>query len=217
MEKKEILLYDFGKTIEENFSNDQYEKYILLCVHKTEGLYLERNLPNPSSKVVVDFDLFQEYGFTENHIPIDYDSHFGLRLLAFEEYNSSFMNCDERVFFEALLIKYRSFDFKPFYWSKTVIFQEIGIKKDRANKIVKRFKELGIISAQIKKTTISGNPRQITYYKINCLTVIKLIPKLFIDRFDEVNVWLSDYLKPGINIEKSKIPISQNNPSNMRN
>jgi hypothetical protein len=195
-EYQEISLFDFEKTYEENIE-DGIPKYILLRV--SNFLSIERNVPTPSSKVLVDFEIWKEQYFEDEMIPIDYDSHFGLRLLAFQNYNSDFFNCDERVMFEALIIKFRAFGFKSFYWSKAVIWKEVGIKKSRASKIISYFEELGIISTQVKTTYDKGRPLQTTYFYLDCNRILKLAPNIYSpDNLGDTIQGLEDYLKPRI-------------------
>jgi hypothetical protein len=143
--------------------------------------------------------LEQQNSYLE-YIPIDYDTFFGLRFLSYMGYNSDFFLCDERIMFEALLIKFKYFDFKPFYWSKEMMFKEIGIKKDRANKIIEKFINLGIVSKELVKTSIENRPMQITYYNLDAKKIIYLVPKIYKERENfDLKSQLEKYLMPALN------------------
>lgn len=197
-EHKEIKLYDFDLSLEENFSDGFSEKYILFKVNKSGNVIVEetRNiLPNPQSKCVVNIQDMEE----SDTVIIDYESIFGIRLLSFIEYDSNFFSCDERVFFEAIIIKYKSFDFKPFYWSKQIIFDELGIKKDRADKIISKFISLGLLSTHVVTRSSDGRPQQITYFDLKVAKLIELLPKIIKD-FDNKNLMhdIKKYLIPAL-------------------
>lgn len=180
----EIELYDNEKTFEENFSQGSNKKYILFEIDKSKQVVVtnpERTLPTPQSKCVIDIEKVEDYSSLE-FIPVDYDSLFGLRLLSFQKYKPDFFTCDERVLFEALLIKYQRFDFKPFYWSKEVIFKEMGIKKDRATKIIQKFIDLEILTKEVKSSIVDKRPQQITYYDLQPERIIELIPEIYFER-----------------------------------
>lgn len=198
---KEVNLYDFTKSFDENFEHDKSYKYMLIRVDtwKSVGIInpTENFLPTPQSKCLIDFDKAEEYSSLEFGL-IDYDTIFGTRFTTFIKYNSDFFACDERVLFEGILIKFKAFGFKPFYWSKEVIFKETGIKKDRATKIINRFVELGIISTEVRKSKIGNRPQQITYYTPHSDKIIDLVPEIFKGR-EEIQIVENDldkYLLP---------------------
>lgn len=185
----EIELYDNQKTFEENFKRGKSKKYVLIEIDKNSIFSItnaEFVIPTPQSKCVIDIEKVEDYSSLEI-IPVDYDSFFGLRLLSFQKYKSDFFLCDERVIFETLLIKYQRFDFKPFYWSKEKIFEEVGIKKDRASAIIEKFIKLGIASKKLVKTQIDKRPMQINYFDLNVDRIIELIPEIYLER-DSVNL-----------------------------
>ncbi len=194
-------LYDFTKTFDENFEDGSEYKWTLICIEKN-GLMEVResyNLITPQSKFIFNASKAEEYGQFEFAI-VDYDSIFGTRFTSFMKYNSNFFSCDERVMFEAMLIKFKAFKYKPFYWSKNEMFKEAGIKKDRATKIIKRFEELGIITSELVKTVLGNRPMQITYYNIVSEKVIELLPQIFEGRDDNcnMNLEIKKYLSPSI-------------------
>lgn len=197
-EHKEIKLYDFDLSHEDNFSDGFSEKYILFNVNKSGNVFVEEQkniLPNPQSKCVVNIQDMEE----SQTIIIDYESLFGIRLLSFIEYDSNFFSCDERVFFEAIIIKFKGFDFKPFYWSKQTIFDELGIKKDRADKIINKLVNLGLISTQLVTRNSNGRPQQVIYFDLKVLKLIELLPKIF-KNYESRNIVhdIKKYLYPAI-------------------
>ncbi|GEM_PF-6642571 len=198
---REVDLYDFSKSYDENFENGGNKKYILIEVDRMKSANIinptDNFLPTPQSKCLIDFDKVEEYSSLEFGL-IDYDTLFGTRFTTFIKYNSDFFTCDERILFEAILIKFKAFGYRPFYWSREVIFNEVGIKKDRATKIISRFVELGIISTEVRKSMVGNRPQQITYYTPNSDGIIELIPEIFKGR-DDIQVIerdLNKYLLP---------------------
>jgi len=200
----EIDIYDFNKTHEENFESGNRRKFIFIEITKDKKFevveddygYHYESVLTPQCKFVMDLNKFEEFSNFE-FTPVDYDSIFGLRLNCFMKYNSNFFTCDERVIFEALLIKFKAFNFKPLYWSKEVIFKEVGIKKDRAYKILNRFEELGIITQEIRTSKVKNRPQQITYFNINSDRVRELVKDIYNERYWEiVDKNLDKYLKP---------------------
>jgi hypothetical protein len=199
----EIELYDSCKGFDENFEKGKSKKYILIEITQDRKFIIgkpEFTLPSPHSKCVIDMDKLEQQNSYLEYIPIDYDTFFGLRFLSYMGYNSDFFLCDERIMFEALLIKFKYFDFKPFYWSKEMMFKEIGIKKDRANKIIEKFINLGIVSKELVKTSIENRPMQITYYNLDAKKIIYLVPKIYKERENfDLKSQLEKYLMPALN------------------
>lgn len=197
----QLPLYDSELSKEENFADGSSVKYVVFSIHNNGGMQVEHPsnfVPTDHDKMVITIDSAEQYGSPEYFL-MDYDSLFGTRLTTFIKYNSDFFTCDERVFFEAMLIKYRSFDFNPFFWSKESIFKELGIKKDRAGRIIKKFIELSILKTEVRRTLINKQPRQITYYQPIGEAIIDLLPKIFKERdFDVIQNDIKKYLKPAI-------------------
>lgn len=207
-EVKEISLYDHKLTREDNFA-DCNTKYVLFKVDRNGefGVADKDNvIPCPQTKCVVNLSTIEDYAEEFTFMPVAYSSFMGVELLNFKRYNSDFFTCDERVFFIALLVKYKSFNFKSFYWSKEEIFKDVGIKKDRVNKIIKKFSQLGILSTELVKTQINGRPMQITYFDIIGGEIIDLLPKI-LHEDDEFNMSndIEKYLKPAIKIEEQSL------------
>lgn len=197
---QEIHVYDPCKSKDENFEDGISPKYFLTAVYSSGIMSVEEKIPDQFSKVVYDLNKIEEYGSSPEMMIVDYDTIFGLRLTSFIKYNSTFFSCDERVFFEALLIKYKAFGSKPFYWSKEVIFQELGIKKDRATKIINKLKALEILATEVRKSVVNNRPQQITYFIINKSKIMELASEIYKEREDD-NIILND-LKKYLNIKK---------------
>lgn len=197
---KEIHIYDSCKTKDENFEDGISPKYFLTAVYSSGKMSTEDRIPDQFTKVVYDLNKIEEYGSSPEMMIVDYDTIFGLRLTSFLKYNSNFFSCDERVFFEALLIKHKAFGFKPFYWSKEIIFQELGIKKDRATKIINKMKALEILTTEVRKSVVNNRPQQITYFMINKSKIMELASEIYKEREDD-NIMLND-LKKYLNIKK---------------
>lgn len=196
---QEIELYDSCKTFCENFETGRDKKYILFEVNDKGSIGVKdpnQVLPSPQSKCIIDLLKVDDHSLLE-FIPVDYDTFWGLRFKSFMRYNCDYFLCDERVMFEALLIKYKAFDFKPFYWSKEVMFDETGIKKDRATNIIRKFMILGILSKKLIKTKINNRPMQINYYDIKTEKIIELIPQIYKDSDDiDIEYQIKKYLHP---------------------
>lgn len=183
---QEIHLYNPSKSKEENFGKALSPKFLLVRVENTSSLSIDTVIPDQFSKIVVDMSKMEEYEAPEFLI-VDYDTIFGTRLTSFINYNSKFFTCDERVFFEALLIKYKAFRFKSFFWSKEVVWRELGIKKDRCNRIIKKFIELEILSTEVKKSFLDGRPHQITFFNLQSKKICELLPQIYNERESNVN------------------------------
>lgn len=138
------------------------------------------------------------YHNTEDTCYVDYDNDLGIRFNCFSRYDSKKMTCDERVLLEAFLIKFRTFGFKMFYCSFQKIEDELGIKKDRARTIVKKFKQMNIFQTIVKTSSdkVTGCARQITYYKINKKKLSEIYPTLLLKGYDEEG---KEYIKKYLN------------------
>jgi len=206
-EKVEIELYDETKQFDENFEDGSVVKYVLLPIYRDKN-HEDKDytkLLNIGSKTIMNrkkvMDKFSE-GL--NYFVLDYDSIFGLRLLSLQKYKPDFFSCEERVLFETLLIKFHQFKFKDFFYSYNTIRNELGIKKDKANTIVKKFIRIGFLSSNVKSSIIDGRPSQVTYYFVYANKIIELIPFIYkTEHLEEVREKLIMYLEPAIE-KKSK-------------
>lgn len=202
IENEEVVLYDLSLTLEENFQDGITTKHIILPINAEGFLMSETYTPllNAGAKIVMDSKKFaNNKEILMDFFVIDYDTMFGIRLLTFQKYNSDFFSCDERVFFETLLIKFHYFHFKPFYISYTTLQKELGIKKDRIVTITKKFEKLGFVSKEIKKSFVDGRPSQVTFYNLDANKIMDLLLQIYKrDNFDEIDKDLKKYLQPAL-------------------
>jgi hypothetical protein len=198
----DVPLYDLTLDSEENFQDGIETKYILLPVNK-DGVVNETSftpLLNAGGKILMSNDTHrQNMDYVTDFFVVDYNTMFGLRLLVFQKYNSKFFSCDERIFFETLLIKLHGFHFKPFFMSYTTIFNELGIKKDRAITISIKFHKLGFLKTEIKTKSIEGRPSQVTFYYLDTDKIIELLPQIYIqEHFKDIDRDIKKYLEPAL-------------------
>lgn len=198
----EVQLYDMSLNSEENFKDGVKTKYLLLPVTENgfEDCKSFTPLLHAGGKIILNKDKArQNMDYIGDTFVIDYNSMFGVRLLNFQKYNSTFFSCDERVFFETLIIKFHAFDFKPFFISYNEIFRELGIKKDRVHSISKKFQNLGFLKTKIVTRYIEKGPSQITYYFLNVDKIMELIPQIYIgDNSREMDNDIKKYLEPAL-------------------
>lgn len=211
-EEEPIVLevYNHDLTLEENFPPGKVSKYICIEVHKNgEMLLMDDNYyESPltgADKFILKAD---EYSMFDTYM-VDYDTIFGTRFLRFMQYNDVF-DCQERVFFEALLIKFKKSDFKNFYWSKTKIKDELGIKPDKADSIIKRFKEMGFLKTELIKTMDEAKkrPQQVTYFTLDAKKVIEILPSLYKEEAEynfPLHRDIRKYLTPALKKENAKM------------
>lgn len=196
----EIDLYDMSLSSEQNFQNGEKTKYILLPINSNgvENGPSFTPLLNAGGKIILNKDKAQQnMDYIGDTFVVDFDSMFGLRLLSFQKYNSDFFSCDERVFFETLIIKFHRFGFKPFFLSYNVIFKELGIKKDRMISISKKFQNLAFLKTEIITKLIEGRPSQVTYYTLDANKIVELLPKVYNEEHIEViDKEIKKYLEP---------------------
>lgn len=201
-ELEEVNLYDLSLTHEENFQGGESIKHILLPINR-DGFLGNSFTPltNAGSKIVMDSKKFLANSESiMDFMVLDYDTMFGIRLLTFQRYDSTFFSCDERVFFETLLIKFHSYHFKPFYISYPTIQKELAIKKDRLVTISNKLQSLGIVTTEIKKSKIDGRPSQVTYYDLNTDRIIELLPDIYNNEYlPQITDEMEKYLKPALN------------------
>jgi len=129
----------------------------------------------------------------------DYDTIFGTRYSKFRNYCPKFFSCEERVFFETLLIKFKQNSFKSFRWEKTKIEYELGIKRGKRDTIIERFEKLGIIKSAGPKSCKGKNNRNAVsyFFNLDCSRILELIPEIFSEyNRKEVEHDLYKYLAP---------------------
>jgi hypothetical protein len=90
-----------------------------------------------------------------------------------QRYNFNFFKLEEVVFFENLVVKSKSFKFKPFFHSSETIFKETGIKRNKLDAILERFIDLEILTIEIK-----GFPK-VKHFVVNFEKVQSYLPKIY--------------------------------------
>lgn len=200
IEFKKIELYDFNKTFDENFLEGDEDKYIVIKISKKDNKIGVMTpdvhslcLSNPE-KLIESEEL--------KYLIWDYDTIFGTRYNVFKRYDTNFFDCQERVFFEALIINYKRNRFKNFRWEKSKIGYELGIKRKKLDSIITRFQELGIIDSAIakmtKKTKNSRNSIGF-HFSVNSQRIIELLPEIFSDfDYETVERDILNYLTPDL-------------------
>lgn len=195
----EIKLYDFNKSFDDNFYDDT-DKHIIIKVSKSD----ENICVTTPDVHSVCLSSTKRMGNMEQlkHLVWDYDTIFGTRYNVFKKYDTKFFDCQERVFFEALIIKYKRKGYKRFRWEKSKIGFELGIKRRKLDSIVKRFKDLGIIkSAECRMTKKAKNSRysQGFHFTLDSKKIIELLPKIFSKfDYDRVEKDIKRYLSPDL-------------------
>ena len=101
----------------------------------------------------------------------------------------NFFNCQEIMMYETLVILGgKSFKNKEFFHSTQTIADKTGIKRYSVDKILKKFKEYGIIEYQIK-----GMPN-VKYITVLWDNIMELLPEIY--QFDEFKKLFSGNTKP---------------------
>lgn len=174
-------LYDPAQSKEANFGAKR--NYLLLKITE-DDLQVEdpsRIFRRDTKYVTKVGDIFEhdtvlDVMFIDTHE----NSAHAVYLKNFRKYKPTFFGCEERVFFEALLVKHKSFG-GEFSWSIQQCEKELGIKRSARETIIKRLIQLGII--ETGTIPIPGEQmKSITQFKVNIQRVIELIPEIFDDQ-----------------------------------
>lgn len=80
---------------------------------------------------------------------------------------------EEILVFEKMLVAYRSFRLKPFYYQKSRLLKDLRIKRDRLDKAIAALVRAGVLIA-----TNTGSGRKIKY-SINMRKLIDALPFLY--------------------------------------
>lgn len=110
---------------------------------------------------------------------IQKESLFSINLLNFKKYKSNIL-IEERIMFETLLIKMLSFN-GNFYFTMKMVEQEIGIKRNKAQRIFKWFIEIGFISIKKISYQSEGEPRQKNIFEVIPENIVETSKLMFID------------------------------------
>lgn len=191
-DKREAVQFDLTSKLynpelskEENF--EQGRNYVLLKVSKDSFAVEDpAKIFNSGTKYLTKpDDLYSgELDLDVLWIDTHENSAHAVYLKNFRKYQSNFFDCEERVFFEALLVKHKAFG-GEFSWSIPQCQKELGIKRSRRESIVKRFMALGIIAKG--QTSIPGEQmKTITQFKVNVEKVLELIPQIYNKEFADL-------------------------------
>jgi len=110
---------------------------------------------------------------------IQKDSLFSVTILNLKKYKPE-IDLEERILFEAFILKMLTFNGK-FFLTIKMIGQEFGIKRKRAENIINKFIEHGLVIKQTCRIQNDGNPRQKNYYTVIPEKIIETSKLMFID------------------------------------
>lgn len=125
------------------------------------------------------------------------DKHgLAINIIKFQYFNLEFFNCQEIVLYETIIVLGGiSFAKKEeFYHSTQTLAGKTGIKVHSINKILRKFKDLGIIDYQIK-----GMP-QVKHLRILWDNILEMLPEIY--QFDKVEEYFGGSTQPLIDYYK---------------
>lgn len=131
------------------------------------------------------------------------DKHgLAINIIKFQYFNLEFFNCQEIVLYETIIVLGGiSFAKKEeFYHSTQTLAGKTGIKVHSINKILRKFKDLGIIDYQIK-----GMP-QVKHLRILWDNILEMLPEIY--QFDKVEEYFCGSTQPLIDYYKQ---LAENN------
>ena len=131
------------------------------------------------------------------------DKHgLAINILKFQYFNLDFFNCQEIVLYETLVVLGGiSFAKKEeFYHSTHTLARKTRIKEHSINKILRKFRDLGIIDYQIK-----GMPK-VKHIRILWENILEMLPEIY--QFDKVEEYFGGSTQPLIDFYKQ---LAENN------
>jgi len=138
------------------------------------------------------------------------DKHgLAINILKFQYFNFEFFNCQEIVLYETLVVLGGiSFAKKEeFYHSTHTLARKTRIKEHSINKILRKFRDLGIIDYQIK-----GMPK-VKHIRILWDNILEMLPEIY--QFNKVEEYFGGSTQPLIDFYKqlaeNNEKIAQNN------
>ena len=137
------------------------------------------------------------------------DKHgLAINIIKFQYYNLDFFNCQEIVLYETLVVLGDiSFAKKEeFYHSTQTLAGKTGIKEHSINKILRKFKDLGLIDYQIK-----GMP-QVKHFRIYWDNILEMLPEIY--QFDKVEEYFGGSTQPFIDYYKQLAENNEKIPEN---
>lgn len=152
-------------------------------------------------KILTDINKVTEtYGQNLEYVNVEEDHYnpITFKILRLKEYNFDFLKLQEVIILNALLVKYKSFKQKPFYFTRDAVKEELGIGKSVYNNALNKFVKLEII--RIKKSKKKGNKFPTKYIDFSKSKIKKLIPKIWdLDKHafpDDIKYALDKFLLP---------------------
>ena len=144
------------------------------------------------------------------------DKHpLAVNIIKYQRYNFAFLNCQEIVLFETLLVLGGiSFKNKEFFHSTQTLSDKTGIKKHSINKILSRFKGLGFIEYQIK-----GMPK-VKHITVLWENIFEQLPDFYQPnendkQYDDIIKLFIEYFQPLTDTNKEK-NINKNTNENIK-
>ena len=119
------------------------------------------------------------------------DKHgLAINIMKFQYYNFEFFNCQEIVLYETLIVLGGNSFAKreEFFHSTQTIADKTGIKRHSVDRIMMKFKKMGIIDYQIK-----GMPK-VKFIKILWKNILEILPEIY--QFDKVEEYFDGSTKP---------------------
>ena len=119
------------------------------------------------------------------------DKHgLAINILKFQYFNFEFFNCQEIVLYETLMVLGgKSFAKREeFFHSTQTLADKTGIKRHSVDRILIKFKEMGIIDYQIK-----GMPK-VKHIRILWKNILEMLPEIY--QFDKVEEYFDGSTKP---------------------
>ncbi|MCF1420843.1 hypothetical protein [Mangrovimonas futianensis] len=191
-------LFNTNKVFSDNFK-DGKDKYLVLKISIDDN-DITPFIPDSFSACLSKPQKLLTDNINElRFLVYDYKTIFGTRYSKFRNYNPRFFNCEERVLFESLLIKFKENEFKTFRWEKSKIGYELGIKRGKRDSIISRFITLGIIKSAVAKACKGPNNRNANsyFFNLDCQKILDLMPEIFSDYHrEDVEHDLHRYLAP---------------------
>jgi len=119
------------------------------------------------------------------------DKHgLAINILKFQYFNFEFFNCQEIVLYETLMVLGgKSFTKRDeFFHSTKTLADKTGIKRHSVDRILIKFKKMGIIDYQIK-----GMPK-VKHIRILWKNILEMLPKIY--QFDKVEEYFGGSTQP---------------------
>jgi len=195
-------LYDFDKVFSENFYY-QRDKFIVLKVCPEDN-DISTLIPDTFTKCLSTPEILEKVGRLK-FLVMDYDTLFATRYDKIRNYDSNFFSAEERLLFESLLTKFKRNEFKTFRWEKSRIGYELNINRHKRDKIILRFKDLGIIKSATAKSCKGKNGRNANsyFFNLDCKRILELLPEIYAQlNYEKVKHDLYKYLAPALKEDK---------------